>query len=125
MAQALTHDSSEEVAVAIGPVVERFSDIPTSYHKANGMLKTYGGIRKEKIISYEDDMKEGELSPTNPFKIDLAERISQTEPEAINDLVNEIMSAQGTAERTQMYRFCSGRIDCAGKSVKAKNKRTC
>lgn len=105
MAQALTHDSSEEVAVAIGPVVERFSDIPTSYHKANGMLKTYGGIRKEKIISYEDDMKEGELSPTNPFKIDLAERISQTEPEAINDLVNEIMSAQGTAERTQMYRF--------------------
>ena len=63
-------------------------------------------------------MKEGELSPTNPFKIDLAERISQTEPEAINDLVNEIMSAQGTAERTQMYRFfVLGSIDCAGKKA--------
>ena len=105
IAQSLVHGSGEEVAVAIGPVADRFSGISLSYQKARDMLKTYGSIRKEKIISYEDDIREGELSPTNPFKTDLASRLANAGKQTIPELIAELMAPQGTVERTQMYRL--------------------
>lgn len=91
--------------MAIGPVADRFSGISLSYQKARDMLKTYGSIRKEKIISYEDDIREGELSPTNPFKTDLASRLANAGKQTIPELIAELMAPQGTVERTQMYRL--------------------
>jgi len=105
MAQSLVHGFGEEIAVAIGPVADRFSAISYSYEKARDMLQTYGNIRKDKIISYEDDMREGELSPTNPFKIDLASRIAQTTVQTMDTLIIDLMQPQGNIERTHMFRL--------------------
>lgn len=105
MAQSLVHGFGEEIAVSIGPIAERFSSIGYSYEKAQDMLQTYGNIRKDKIISYEDDMREGELSPTNPFKIDLALRIAQTSIQNMDALIVDLMQPQGNIERTHVFRL--------------------
>ncbi|MCB5951984.1 response regulator [Enterococcus sp. BWT-B8] len=109
LAQTLIHEleqnSQDDIAVAIGPVVERISEISGSYQKAREMLATYGYLRTEKIISYEDDMKEGELSPTHPFKMDLADEISGLTQENSEVLVQKLCQHQDTFERTRMVRF--------------------
>lgn len=109
IAHALIHEleqsSQDDLAVAIGPIVDRLSEIPDSFEKAREMLGTYGYFRTEKIISYEDDMKEGELSPTHPFKMDLAKEISSLTPENIEAFIQKLMQEQGNFERTRMIRF--------------------
>lgn len=109
IAHALIHEleqnSQDDLAVAIGPIVDRLSEIPDSFEKAREMLGTYGYFRTEKIISYEDDMKEGELSPTHPFKMDLAKELSSLKPENIEDFVQKLSQEQGSFERTRMIRF--------------------
>lgn len=101
----LEQDNQDDIAVSIGPIVERISEIPQSFEKAREMLATYGWLRTEKIINYEDDMKEGELSPTHPFKMDLASQISQLDSEHIDKFIRQLSKDQGSFERTRMYRF--------------------
>lgn len=109
LAQTLIHEleqrAEDDLAVAIGPVVDRVSEIPHSYRQARGMLETYGILRTEKIISYEDDMKEGELSPTHPFKLDLAKELAVLTQEEIPDFIQSLAAEQNTPERTRMYRY--------------------
>ena len=91
LAQTLVHELKDEEAddlvVSIGPIVDRLSEIPHAYRYTQNMLQTYGVLRTERIISYEDDIKDGEVSPTNPFKLDLAQKIAQTEADELEDLV--------------------------------------
>ncbi|MHC5216589.1 response regulator transcription factor [Enterococcus sp. LJL128] len=101
----LEQNSQDDIAVAIGPVVERLSEIPSAFEKAREMLGTYGYFRTEKIISYEDDMKEGELSPTHPFKMDLAKEIFLLTETNMESLVQKLAQEQGNYERTRMIRF--------------------
>ena len=109
IAQTLIHeletDSEDDLAVAIGPVVDRLSEIPFAFNTARDLLSTYGSYRVEKIISYEDDMKEGELSPTHPFKMNLAEEIAVSTENSREDLVNRLALDQGSFERNRMIRF--------------------
>ena len=109
VAQTLIHeleqDSQDDLAVAIGSVVDRVSEIPNSYEIARDFLNTYGNLRTEKIISYEDDMKEGELSPTHPFKLDLAAEIASLGTDETNAFIQRLLTEQETPERTRMYRF--------------------
>lgn len=109
IAQTLIHeleqDTQDDIAVAIGPVVDRLSEIPTSFNKAKEMLGTYGYFRMEKIISYEDDMKEGELSPTHPFKMDLAKEIAASTEDNQKVLIKKLTVDHGNEERTRMVRF--------------------
>lgn len=68
IAQSLVHGSGEEVAVAIGPVADRFSGISLSYQKARDMLKTYGSIRKEKSSVMKTTFAKGNYPPPIPSK---------------------------------------------------------
>lgn len=101
----LEQNYQDDIAVAIGPVVKRLTEIPHSFDIAQQMLSSYGQVRVEKIISYEDDMKEGELSPTHPFKMDLAKEISTLTQDNKNELITRLIEPQGSWERTRMYRF--------------------
>jgi len=110
LAQTLVHELKDEEAddlvVSIGPIVDRLSEIPHAYRHTQNMLQTYGVLRTERIISYEDDIKDGEVSPTNPFKLDLAQKIAQTEADELEDLVLELQGIPGdTEERNRLFRF--------------------
>ncbi|WP_265455131.1 response regulator [Enterococcus sp. HY326] len=108
VAQTLINElevGSDNLVVATGPIVERISDLPRSYRKAKDMLDSYGLIRVEKIMSYEDNLKEGELSPTNPFKIDLSQRLADLTEKEIPNFIAELSQDQETVERTRMFRF--------------------
>lgn len=109
LAQTLIHEleqnDTDEISVAIGSVVSRISEVPSSFEIARDMLGTYGYLRTEKIFSYEDDMKEGELSPTHPFKLDLATEISKLQDTDISDFIQKLSIDQSSSERTRMYRF--------------------
>ena len=50
-------------------------------------------------------MKEGELSPTHPFKMDLAKEISDLTQENSEILVQKLTQEQDTFERSRMVRF--------------------
>lgn len=101
----LEQNTQDDISVAIGPIVDRISEIPDSFHKAQDMLASYGKLRTEKIISFEDNMKDGELSPTHPFKLDLAVKIAALSPEEIEPFVQTLLLPQGPEDRTRMYRF--------------------
>ena len=110
LAQTLVHELKDEevedLIVSIGPIVERLSEIPQAYRYTQNMLQTYGVLRTERIISYEDDIKDGEVSPTNPFKLDLAQKIAQTEADELEELVLELQGTPGdTEERNRLFRF--------------------
>ncbi|WP_125767643.1 response regulator transcription factor [Lapidilactobacillus wuchangensis] len=109
IANTLIHELDRNIigniAVGIGPVVERLSDISFSFENAQNLLSTYGNVRTEKIISFEDDMKEGELSPTHPFKMDLAKEITELSTKNHDYLIQRLMQTQGSHERTRMFRF--------------------
>lgn len=109
VANTLIHEleqtATDNIAVSIGPIVARISDIPQSFEHAKNLLATYGEVRTEKIISYEDDMKEGELSPTHPFKMDLAKEIQTLAPDNHSSLIRKLSQPQGNYERTRMFRF--------------------
>lgn len=109
VAHTLIHEfeqnNQDDIAVSIGPVVNRLLEIPESFKKAEDMLESYGKLRTEKIISFEDDMKEGELSPTHPFKMDLAAEISKLTKESVPKLIATLTEKKGTWERTRMIRF--------------------
>ena len=110
LAQTFVHElkdeEAEDLIVSIGPIVERLSEIPQAYRYTQNMLQTYGVLRTERIISYEDDIKDGEVSPTNPFKLDLAQKIAQTEADELEELVLELQGTPGdTEERNRLFRF--------------------
>ncbi|MFD1410256.1 response regulator [Lapidilactobacillus gannanensis] len=101
----LDQNKADNIAVGIGPVVDRLSDIAFSFENAQNLLATYGDVRTEKIISFEDDMKEGELSPTHPFKMDLAKEIAEISTNDHEHLIRKLMQTQGSHDRTRMFRF--------------------
>lgn len=108
-ANILIHEldmDSADLAVGIGPIVDRISEIPHSYEMAKQLVGTYGKIRTEKIISFADNVKEGELSPSNPFKIDLADKIAQISIEDIDDFIVSLSALDfDTIARQRMFRF--------------------
>lgn len=108
-ANTLLHEldlDSSDLAVGIGPIIDRISEVPYSYEMAKQLIETYGIIRTEKIISFVDNVKEGEVSPTNPFKIDLADKIAAISIEEIDSFIDSINgSNQETIERQRMFRF--------------------
>lgn len=108
-ANILIHEldmDSADLAVGIGPIVDRISEIPHSYEMAKQLVGTYGQIRTEKIISFVDDVKEGELSPSNPFKIDLADKIAQIAIEDIDNFIDSLSALDlDTVARQRMFRF--------------------
>lgn len=108
-ANTLIHEldiPSSDIAVGIGPIVDRISDVAHSYEMAKQLLHTYGNIRTEKIISFVDNIKDGELSPSNPFKIDLADHLAQLSIEDSDDFIKTIDGSDlDTPERQRMFRF--------------------
>lgn len=102
----LEQDDTYEIVVAFGNVVERISEIKNAFQITEHLIQTYGNLRTEKIISYEDDILEGEVSPTNPFKLDLADKIASIAPTNIEELVHELAGIpDDTDERNRLYRF--------------------
>lgn len=102
----LEQEKTDKIVVAFGSVVERISEIKHSFQITEHLIQTYGKLRTEQIISYEDDIQNGEVSPTNPFKLDLADRLSSLDPNDIADLVTELAGIPGdTEERNRLYRF--------------------
>lgn len=108
-ANTLIHEldmTASDIAVGIGPIVDRVSDIPHSYDMAKQLLHTYGSIRTEKIISFVDNVKEGELSPSNPFKIDLADQLATLSLDDIDAFIKTIDGSDlDVVERQRMFRF--------------------
>lgn len=108
-ANTLIHEldiDSSDLAVGIGPIVDRISEIPHSYQMAKQLVGTYGQIRTEKIISFVDNIKEGELSPSNPFKIDLADKIADVTIKDIDPFIDSLTGLDlDTLERQRMFRF--------------------
>ena len=101
----LEQSKDDDIAVAIGPIVDRLGEIPQAFEYARDLLASYPNLRTEKIMSFEDNFKDGELSPTHPFKRDLAQEISQLDESQIPTYINELAQEQAGLERTQMYRF--------------------
>ncbi|MFC6316079.1 response regulator [Lapidilactobacillus achengensis] len=101
----LDRSDQDDLAVGIGPVVDRLSDISFSFEQAQELLASYGQVRVEKIISYEDNMREGELSPTHPFKMDLANEIADLTEDNKEKLIAKLMQPQANYDRTRMRRF--------------------
>lgn len=101
----LEQNEQDNIVVALGPVVKRISELPQSFEKAKSLLGTYGLYRTEKVISFEDNMKEGELSPTHPFKMDLAKEISELDTQSKEDFIQKLLIDYDDFERTKMVRF--------------------
>ncbi|MBU5594324.1 response regulator [Amphibacillus sp. MSJ-3] len=109
VAHTLLHEldiDSSDLVVGIGPIIDRISEIPYSYEMAKQLIGTYGIIRSEKIISFVDNLKEGEVSPTNPFKIDLADKITSISVENMDAFIESLNGSQfDTIARQRMFRF--------------------
>lgn len=102
----LEQDDTYDIVVAFGNVVERISEIKNAFQITEHLIQTYGNLRTEKIISYEDDILDGEVSPTNPFKLDIADKIARLDPTKIDELVHELSGTpHDKEERNRLYRF--------------------
>lgn len=102
----LQSEQKQAVSVAIGPVVNRISDIPHSFHLTKSLLATYGDLKKVEIISYEETFKENHSASPNPFKLDLAKRIAALKPEEVNSFVSELSGFPAADEtRNIFFRF--------------------
>lgn len=102
----LERDSANKIVVAFGSIATRISEIQESFLITEQMIHTYSRFPTDKIISYEDDLKDGERSPTNPFKLDLAETIHELRPENKEALLTKLTgNANQTEESNRLYRF--------------------
>lgn len=102
----LEQDDTYNIVVAFGNVVERISEIKQAFQITEHLIQTYGSLRTEKIISYEDDILDGEVSPTNPFKLDIADKIASLDPTKIETFIYELSGIPNdTEERNRLYRF--------------------
>lgn len=105
----LDRNSELELGVTFGPVVSRISEIKDCFETTKQMMRTYGVLRPENIISYEDDIRDGELSPTNPFKHDLILRLSESSKENIPNLIEELSyrpnEDKSLEERHRLFRY--------------------
>ncbi|MDH6366545.1 MULTISPECIES: response regulator [unclassified Breznakia] len=105
----LDRDGQFELGVAIGPIVNRISEIKQCFDSTNLMMKSYGVLRPDNILSCEDDLRDGELSPTNPFNKDFIVKLNESSKEDIPQLL-ELLSyfpedAHPSEARNRVYRY--------------------
>lgn len=110
VAHTLIHELEEtnqdHFVVSIGPLVSRVSDISSAFTTTKNLIRIYQPLQTEKIISYEDTLVKGELSPTNPFKLDLDEKIPKLSTEDIPAFMLELQEAANASdERQHLTRF--------------------
>lgn len=109
IAHTLIHEfevsSEDDMTVAIGPVVNRFSEIPLSYEKTKELINTHSPFHAEKIINYEDDIKELDVSSDFPLKINLDQEINMLTSDNKEDLIIKLTKDHSNFERTRMMRF--------------------
>lgn len=102
----LEKESTYEIVIAFRSVVERISEIKTSFIITEQLIHTHSNLRIDKVISYEDDIKDNSISSVNLFKVDLANKIASLKPENRNALIVELTGQTGeTDERNRLYRF--------------------
>ena len=108
VAQTLVHElekgQKNNFSVAIGPVAERISELPTSFEITQMILETASSL-KDQIISYEDLIKEAKLPVDSVFYFDLSLDLSSLSKNEVSKYIEHLTKPQGTPIRTRLYRL--------------------
>lgn len=97
------YEDSGAMTVSIGPIVNRVSEIPTSYQTAKNQLYSLSDLSSTKLISYEHAEKENIPMPDQSFE--LKQALAEITEENRGQFIQNLLVPQNTHEKTLMYRF--------------------